>query len=478
MSAVPELIEAAATDLAGLRSTISQATESATAATTSVLPAAADEVSALVAQLFGSHGQDFLATSARAAAFHDEFVNLLSGGAGQYAAAETAAQALLGGTAAGAPAQSIASFAATVAAPYETLFANTTANLQSLGSAVSANPMPFLRQLISNQAGYVQAAGAGFVNAIQNLPSAIANLPTYVQNSLQNLASFQPGALAQSIINNQIGYLNTISTSLQAANQDFLTGLQGLPASFQAAGQAFQAGDVNGAINNLATGFLRPFISGFTGELLDSGLVPVNPTGAVGDLMPILSIPGQMAQNFTALLPPGSIPAMISQNVTNLINTATDTSQWISLNVATLPIPLHVGLPLALGLDAIGPFITTGDAVQSSLTSFAGAVQTGNVAGAAAAVLGAPAVIANGFLNGQTMLPLNVEVAFPFGGSLNSTTYLPLGGILSPLQTGQLITDIDPGVPYPLGGSQFGGIIPGLLAYLPEQFARAIGATT
>ena len=50
----------------------------------------------------------------------------------------------------------------------------------------------------------------------------------------------------------------------------------------------------------------------------------ITPTGALGDLLPILSIPGQMAQNFTNLLPAGSIAAHMSQNFTNVIKTVTD----------------------------------------------------------------------------------------------------------------------------------------------------------
>jgi hypothetical protein len=445
-----------------------------------VWPAGADEVSAAIAQLFGTHGQEFQALSARAALLHNECVGLLSSSAAQYAGAEAAVAAPLAGSGASAatsPMGGLAAFAGAVAAPYQSLLANTAANLQSLGNAISANPMPFLRQLIANQGGYLQTAAIAFANAAQNLPAEMANLPLSIQNSVQALANFQPGVLAQWVTNNQIGYLNTISTSFQAAGKDFMTGLQALPASFQAAGQALQAGDFQGAVNDVSSGFVNLFLTGFSGELdFDTGVVNVAATGAFGDLTPIFAIPGQMAQNFTSLLPAGSIPAMISQNFTNVIETATDTSQWINLGVTSLPIPLHVGLPLVVALDAIGPVLTTGDAVQSSIASLTAAVQTGDVAGAAAAILGAPANIVNGFLNGQTMLPLNAGVTITGAGTLNSTTYLPLGGILTPLQGGQLVTDIDPGVPFPLDGAEFGGIVPGLLTYLPEQFALAIGA--
>jgi len=74
------------------------------APTTEVLAAAADEVSAAVASLFGAHAEAYQALSAQAAAFHDHFVQLMSAGSGQYAAAEaanasplqTAVQQLLG----------------------------------------------------------------------------------------------------------------------------------------------------------------------------------------------------------------------------------------------------------------------------------------------------------------------------------------------------------------------------------------------
>jgi len=237
----------------------------AVASTTSVLPAGADEVSAAIAQLFGVHGRDFQALTTRAALFHNEFMSLLSSGAAQYASTEATAAALLAGSAAGAatsPVEGLVAFASAVAAPYQTLFANTAANLQSLGTAISANPLPFLRQLIANQGGYLQTAAAAVADAVQNLPVALANFPLSIQNGVQAITNFQPGALAQWVVNNQIGYFNTIATSLQAAGKDFMTGLQGLPASFQAAGQALQAGDFQGAVDDVSTGFVNLFQTG------------------------------------------------------------------------------------------------------------------------------------------------------------------------------------------------------------------------
>ena len=88
--ATPEFVTAAATDLANIGSTIRAADAAAASPTTGVLAAGADEVSAAVAALFGAHGQAYQAMSAQAAAFHNQFVQLLNSGAGEYAAAEAA----------------------------------------------------------------------------------------------------------------------------------------------------------------------------------------------------------------------------------------------------------------------------------------------------------------------------------------------------------------------------------------------------
>ncbi|WP_261901069.1 PE family protein, partial [Mycobacterium marinum] len=87
----PEALTAAATDLASLGSTIGAANAAAAAPTTAVLAAGADEVSAAVAALFDAQGQAYQLLSARAATFHEQFLQALSGGGASYAAAEAAA---------------------------------------------------------------------------------------------------------------------------------------------------------------------------------------------------------------------------------------------------------------------------------------------------------------------------------------------------------------------------------------------------
>jgi hypothetical protein len=82
--ATPEIMTAAATDLAGIGSNVSAAHMAAAAPTLAVIPAAADEVSAGIAQLFSQFGQDYHALADQAAAFEEQFVQTLTASAGTY----------------------------------------------------------------------------------------------------------------------------------------------------------------------------------------------------------------------------------------------------------------------------------------------------------------------------------------------------------------------------------------------------------
>ncbi|ORB93165.1 PE family protein, partial [Mycobacterium persicum] len=86
-----EYVSGAAGNLARLGSVISEANSAAVAQTTAVAAAGADEVSAAIAAFFRAHGLSYQTLSAQAAAFHDQFVQNLFGGAQAYASAEAAA---------------------------------------------------------------------------------------------------------------------------------------------------------------------------------------------------------------------------------------------------------------------------------------------------------------------------------------------------------------------------------------------------
>jgi PE family len=86
----PEALSAAATSLAGIGTTMSAQNAAVAAPTTGVIPAAADEVSALTATQFAVHAQMYQAVSAQAEAIHQLFVSTLGTSATSYAATEAA----------------------------------------------------------------------------------------------------------------------------------------------------------------------------------------------------------------------------------------------------------------------------------------------------------------------------------------------------------------------------------------------------
>lgn len=86
----PETLAAAAGNLQGIGSMMSAQNAAAASPTTGVVPAAADEVSALTAAQFAAHAQMYQAVSAQAATIHEMFVNTLATSAGSYTATEAA----------------------------------------------------------------------------------------------------------------------------------------------------------------------------------------------------------------------------------------------------------------------------------------------------------------------------------------------------------------------------------------------------
>jgi hypothetical protein len=112
---MPDLVQSAAQDLAGIRASLTDAAATA-GPTTGIVASAADEVSIAIASLFGSAGRQFQALSAQAQAFQAEFERLLGAGAAAYVTAEVANAGQVLGTAVagGAPAAAAAVPAAAV----------------------------------------------------------------------------------------------------------------------------------------------------------------------------------------------------------------------------------------------------------------------------------------------------------------------------------------------------------------------------
>jgi hypothetical protein len=111
VNASPDYLAAAASDLANIGSNIGLANSAALGPISSVPAAGADEVSASIAALFDAHAQAYQALSAQAALFHQQFVQLMSGGATQYASTEAAnaspLQSIQQGVQIGSPSQAL-----------------------------------------------------------------------------------------------------------------------------------------------------------------------------------------------------------------------------------------------------------------------------------------------------------------------------------------------------------------------------------
>ena len=90
VSIVPEMLSAAAGNLQSIGSAVNARNAAALAPTTGLVPAAADEVSALTAMQFAAHAQMYQAVSAQATAMHQMFVSVLAASAGSYANTEAA----------------------------------------------------------------------------------------------------------------------------------------------------------------------------------------------------------------------------------------------------------------------------------------------------------------------------------------------------------------------------------------------------
>ncbi|BBX95659.1 hypothetical protein MLAC_09530 [Mycobacterium lacus] len=290
-----------------------------------------------------------------------------------------------------------------IVGPYEDLITNTVANLQSIGTTWLADPAPFLQQFLTNQFGYGQLTLTAFTDA----------------------------------------------------TRDFAIGLAGIPPSLQSALEALAAGNVSAAVSDVLGAVVKVFVSGVDASDLSNILL----LGPVGDLFPILSIPGLTAQNFT-----------------NVITTLTSTNLAFTITLDPPGGVMTIGLPLAITLDALGSPVTTAMALGQSTTAFITAVEAGDLPAAASALVGAPANIANGFLNGEGNIPLALPPSTTAG--IPVTVNIPVGGIISPLRPLTATIAAPPPIGtlnLTLGGTPAGGIIPALLNYAPTQLAKAIG---
>lgn len=495
--AAPELMLAAGRNLSVIDSSLREVAAAAAGPTTGLATAAADEVSTAISELFGGFGQEFQVASARAAAFHADFVRLVNGGAASYLDADVAA-------------------AAAVAPPggaYQQLFTNTAANLQALGGAWSADPFPFLRQVAANQQRYAQLVATD----IANLPATLPQLPAAIEAAGRDMFSFNAATGAQQFIAVQAGFAQTFFTSAVNGSFGLITGLPNFASGLGVATQTLLTGNFTGAVSDFGRAGLGLLVTGVDpGQIVIGGsglsvtLTPLNAAidltaglsprilGPLGDLFTILSIPGQEAQYLTDLMPP-SIPRQLAQNFTNVLNTLTvpSISAFGTLDATLAPTPsataslsTFFGLPLVATYAAAGAPLATLNAVANSAETFGQALTTGNYLGAAATLFDAPAAALNGFLNGDLPIDTIINVPVPNIGTIGIVLHLPSDGLLvppHPVTATVNVPDIPVGAlgvtlatipgtstPVTIAGTPFSGLLPILVNYVPQQLALAI----
>jgi len=367
--------------------------------------------------------------------------------------------------------QQINTFAASIGDPYQALAANTATNLQAIGGTFVADPFPFMNQVLANQTGFVQTFSTGVAASLQGFP---ANVPANIQLAIQGAQTFNPGALAQMFSNGQMGTVQAVTGSVQATGNALMTGGPALQAGVQTAFADLAMGNPVGAYGALQQGLQSLFLPGFeqiSFFALQAALVPVTPLGLLGALAPVAALPAQMAQSFTNLMPPGSILAQMSQHATNTLSALTNLNTTVNPSVSGFEgsVPsVNFGVGLQLVFDAIGAPGNALAALNSSAVAFTGAVQAGNPSQAIAAVLTAPADMANGFLNGSTLITLPDVNALAEGfAPATAGTQVALGGLLTPLSVPtQSVSVPSIGINIPFaqipGSTETGGLIPGL----------------
>ena len=160
----PDALAAAASNIAGIGSTINAANTAAAVPTAELMAPAADAVSAQVTQLFSSHAQAYQQLSAQMSAFHDQFVGALQATANSYAATE---------------ASSAQSLAGAIDSPVAKLLGQPLigqGGAQSGGTAAGgalANALGRIESAAAMGAGVLQLPGTGGASAVQAATSLL-----------------------------------------------------------------------------------------------------------------------------------------------------------------------------------------------------------------------------------------------------------------------------------------------------------------
>jgi hypothetical protein len=178
----PDALAAAASDIAGIGSTINAANTAAALPTAELMAPAADAVSAQVAEVFSSHAEVYRQLSRQMSAFHDQFVGALQATANSYASTE---------------ANSAQGLASAIGSPVAKLLGQPLIG-QGQGGALT-NALGRIQNAGALGAGALRLPGTGGANVVQIANSLLA--PAGRIHAAANAAGILPVTVGTAIEN-------------------------------------------------------------------------------------------------------------------------------------------------------------------------------------------------------------------------------------------------------------------------------------
>lgn len=438
LSLIPESVAAASENLESLGSALSSANAAAASQTSAILAPAADEVSAAITALFGTHAQEFQTLSAEAATFHEGFVKLLNGGAAQYVSTETAnarQTAVAAANSATAPVHIGRNFSV---GPFELLLSQTTATLPGGGSLQGGNVLLALNTPLG-RAGLFSIGGS-----VTQTPTA----------------------------NSGVGYVSTplgpLQVSLGGTSVPLADGgFHGTAVATVSLSTALGRVGLFGPLELSATGSPLTFNNNvFSGAWSANGTI-TTPAGPVG-----LFSAGATANIPTSgpvlLAAHGTAPGLGHLDFALRGNTVTGSGgSTLTFTGATLSLPPALSLLAA----QLGPVVIGGGAIVNNTTEVIAALSHGNLAGAASLYFSSPVSFANAVLFGQETITIPLGSGTGAGG-----VEIPVGGVFAPLRpisvtvptstytdTTTNTTLTVEGSKFTVHGTEFGGVVPTFL---------------
>lgn len=458
LSVSPEVVTAAAGSLENIGSAMSAANSAAAAPTTRLVAMAADQVSAAVTAALTSYAQQYQALGLQAAAFHAQFARAVSSGALAYLSSEiaNAEQVLI--NAVNAPAVALLGHAVIPTGPVG----------GHGGGTVSAG-VP-----ATTTSGTVGTTTAGSGTSAASGSTGIATSGTTTATSGGTTVS--TGTAATDVATASSGATvstGTAATDVATASSGAVistgTALTGVTATSGGSGTVVTTGTI-GATDATTVGTAVGADPGTTVTVTPVSPAPVvEPVTPAPVIDPVTGVPISGATGGSATVldsAPATIPLINASTPFGPLSlTLSGTEDLFTGQITIDSGSVALPAPLALSFDALGPYYLAMNSLQHSGTAFVSAMQHGNVLGAVNALFYAPTNAMGGFFFGHDTITQTVPA--PGGFGYTSVGFeVPVAGLLSPLQPLTLILTPTGGAPtnIALGGTQVGGLLPGLLS--------------